>query len=103
MTETNNVIDKLATDLLKFVPTSGAEHTTINVLANLLKLSAPEIESAVSSKVDTGKLISGISKMEQSFELALQGGSEITEAFKGPSPAARDNGVDLSEHTEGNA
>lgn len=103
MTDTTNVIDKLATDLLKFVPTSGAEHTTINVIANLLKIAAPEIESAVSSKVDTGKLISGISKMEQSFELALQGGSEITEAFKGPAPAPTPNVVDLSTHTEGNA
>lgn len=103
MTETTNVIDKLATDLLKVVPTSGAEHTTINVLVNLLKLAAPEIESVVSAKVDTGKLISGISKMEQSFELALQGGSEITEALKGPSAAPTSNVVDLSTHTEGNA
>lgn len=103
MTETTNLIDKLSTDLLKIVPTSGVEHTTINVLGNLLKLAAPEIESAVSAKVDTGKLISGISKMEQSFELALQGGSEITEALKGPAPDTTANVVDLSTHTEGNA
>lgn len=102
MTEKTNVIDKLATDLLKIVPTSGIEHTTINVLGNLLKLAAPEIESAVATKVDTAKLISGISKMEQSVELAFHGGSEITEALKGPAPAPTSNVVDLSTHTEGN-
>lgn len=103
MTETTNVIAKLADDLLKIKPTTGVEHTTINVLGSLLKLAAPEIGSILSAKVDTGKLISGVSKMEQSVELAVQASTEITEALKGPAPAPTSNVVDLSTHTEGNA
>lgn len=84
MTTSADVITKLQTDLLKLVPTSGIEHTTINVLAGILSVTASELGPLLDAKVDTATLWEGLSNVESGVAQTVLGGEQIAKAMKGP-------------------
>ena len=84
MTTSADVITKLQTDLLKLVPASGIEHTTINVLAGILSVTASELGPLLDEKVDTATLWEGLSNVESGVAQTVLGGEQIAKAMKGP-------------------
>ena len=100
MTTSAEVITKLQTDLLKLVPASGIEHTTITVLAAILSVTANELAPILEAKIDTATLWEGLSNVETGIAQTVKGGEQITKAMKGPAeqPAAAE-----AAPVEGNA
>lgn len=84
MTTSADVITKLQTDLLKLVPASGIEHTTINVLAGILSVTANELAPILDAKIDASLLWEGLSNVETGITQTVTGGEQIAKAMKGP-------------------
>lgn len=100
MTTSADVITKLQTDLLKLVPASGVEHTTINVLAGILSVTANELAPLLDAKIDASLLWEGLSNVETGIAQTVTGGEQIAKAMKGP---AEQPVADKEAPIEGNA
>ena len=84
MTTSTDVIAKLQTDLLKILPTTAVERTTIQVIAGILTAVADELGPVLEKKIDTAKLWEGLANIESGMAQAAQGTEQVYTAMKGP-------------------